>query len=136
MGQEIDNSNFQEADFCEFERRLKEETDILEQMFKDGAFDDSSPVAGYELETWLTDKNGYPSCSNSEFLKRLNDPEVVPELARFNIELNGPPRTLTGKALSLIEKDIERSWNSCIKNCREMDLGMVAIGILPTLRNK
>ena len=131
MGQEIDSCNFQEADFKEFENRLKEETAILKEMFSDGAFDDSKPVAGYELETWLVDRDGIPSCSNEEFLSRLNDPEIVPELAQFNIELNGAPRRLTGKALSLIEKDIERSWNSCSENCAAMDLSILAIGTLP-----
>ncbi|MGD8265501.1 MAG: glutamate--cysteine ligase, partial [Chromatiales bacterium] len=107
MGQEITSSSFSQSDFDEFSRRLREETDLLREMLADNAFDQSDPVAGYELEAWLTNSEGRPSPSNDRFLERLGDPEVVAELALFNIELNGPPRKLTGNALSQMQSDLE-----------------------------
>lgn len=133
MGQEITSSNFSQGDFDDFARRLRQETDLLGQMLSDGAFDISGPVAGYELEAWLTDADGRPSPSNDRFLDRLDDPEVVAELALFNIELNGPPRELTGHALSRMQADLESRWNRCIEVASTMGLGLVAIGTLPTV---
>ena len=83
MGQEITSSNFSQGDFDEFSRRLQDETDLLRQMLSDNAFDQSEPVAGYELEAWLTDAEGRPSPSNDRFLELLGDPEVVAELERI-----------------------------------------------------
>jgi hypothetical protein len=134
MGQEITSSNFSQGDFDEFSRRLQEETDLLRQMLSDNAFDQSEPVAGYELEAWLTDAEGRPSPSNDRFLELLGDPEVVAELALFNIELNGPPRKLTGHALSQMQSDLEARWGRCIETAGHMGLNLIAIGTLPTVR--
>jgi gamma-glutamyl:cysteine ligase YbdK (ATP-grasp superfamily) len=134
MGQEITSSSFSQSDFDEFSRRLQQETDLLRQMLSDNAFDQSEPVAGYELEAWLTDSQGRPSPSNDRFLEMLGDPEVVAELALFNIELNGPPRKLTGHVLSQMQADLEARWESCVETAREMGLNLVAIGTLPTVR--
>ena len=133
MGQEITTSSFSQGDFDEFARRLRQETDLLGQMLADNAFDTSDPVAGYELEAWLTDADGRPSPSNDRFLDRLADPEVVAELALFNIELNGPPRKLAGNALSQMQADLEARWKHCCETASAMGLGMVAIGTLPTV---
>ncbi len=133
MGQEITSSSFSQSDFDEFSRRLQEETELLRQMLSDNAFDQSEPVAGYELEAWLTDTEGRPSPSNDRYLEKLGDPEVVAELALFNIELNGPPRQLTGHALSQMQSDLEARWARCIETAGEMGLGLIAIGTLPTV---
>jgi hypothetical protein len=103
-------------------------------MLSDNAFDQSEPVAGYELEAWLTDAEGRPSPSNDRFLEQLGDPEVVAELALFNIELNGPPRKLTGNALSQMQTDLEARWSWCVDTAGEMGLNLVAIGTLPTVK--
>ena len=113
MGQEITTSSFSQGDFDEFARRLRQETDLLGQMLADNAFDTSDPVAGYELEAWLTDADGRPSPSNDRFLDRLADPEVLAERALFNIERNGPPRKLAGNALSRMQADLEARWKHC-----------------------
>ena len=134
MGQEITTSSFSQGDFDEFSRRLQDETDLLRQMLSDNAFDQSEPVAGYELEAWLTDAEGRPSPSNDRFLELLGDPEVVAELALFNIELNGPPRKLTGHALSQMQSDLEARWGRCIETAGHMGLNLIAIGTLPTVR--
>ncbi len=134
MGQEITSSSFSQSDFDEFSRRLQEETDLLRQMLSDNAFDQSEPVAGYELEAWLTDTEGRPSPSNDRFLAKLGDPEVVAELALFNIELNGPPRKLTEHALSQMQSDLEARWDRCVETAGQMGLKLIAIGTLPTVR--
>ncbi len=134
MGQEITSSSFSQSDFDEFSRRLQEETELLRQMLSDNAFDQSGPVAGYELEAWLTDAEGRPSPSNDRFLEKLGDPDVVAELALFNIELNGPPRQLTGHALSQMQSALEARWARCIETAGEMGLGVIAIGTLPTVQ--
>lgn len=135
MGQDIDQCHFKKYDFIEFNRRLKDETALLKEMFEEEALESDKTIAGYELETWLVNKDGLPSSSNERFLSSLNNPEVVSELAQFNIEINGPPEVLSGNALSKMEADITERWKACTANAQKMNLDMVSIGILPTLQN-
>ena len=81
MGDEIAHSQFSAADFERFDQRLKEETRLLGQWFKDGAFSSRVPVCGLELEAWLIDEQALPAPVNQQFLDSMNDPLVVPELA-------------------------------------------------------
>ena len=94
MGQEITETRFSEDDFARFGRRLAYETQRARQAWADGEFAEAGCVAGFELEAWLIDRNFYPVACNQAFLARLADPLVVPELSRFNIELNGTPQPL------------------------------------------
>ena len=113
MGQEITQSSFSDEDFARFDARLAEETQLLGEQLVAGHFDDAPPVAGYELEAWLVDKNADPAPRNVEYLKLLNDPEVVPELSTFNVELNGAAETLTGHAISSLYEALVARWDRC-----------------------
>lgn len=133
MGQEINNSDFHEHDFEQFHQRLAAETQLLEEMLSEGKLDGSPPLAGYELEAWLIDDKGNPAPRNAQFLKALADPEVVAELATFNVELNGPPQTLADHALSRLQQSLEASWLRCREMAESMGLRLLASGILPTI---
>jgi gamma-glutamylcysteine synthetase len=136
MGQEINSSNFQQCDFEQFHQRLAAETRLLGEMLRNGKLDSSDPVAGYELEAWLIDAIGNPAPQNAQFLKSLADPDVVAELATFNVELNGPPEPLAGHALSRMQQSLEANWLRCRRVADSMGLHLLVLGILPTIRPK
>lgn len=91
MGQEIARTAFSEADYCACATRLAQETAMLRALADRGGFTEGSFVAGFELEAWLLDHAGRPNPVNEAYLRALDDPLVVPELSRFNVELNAPP---------------------------------------------
>lgn len=134
MGQEIAETRFSEDDFARFGRRLAYETQRARRAYADGEFAEAGCVAGFELEAWLIDRNFYPVACNQAFLARLADPLVVPELSRFNIELNGTPQRLCGNALSQLEDELAATWNRCLRTAHEEGATVIAIGTLPTLR--
>lgn len=134
MGQEILRTRFSRRDFEEFNQRLQNETELLKQWFRDKHFVGEKYVGGFELETWLVDEKYQPVPRNSEFIKKLNSPLVTPELAKFNVELNGEPRQLRGNALQLIHEELTHTWEICNQMANDMDMQMVMTGILPTLR--
>ena len=136
MGQDIRTSRFEEQDFLEFEERLLEETRLLEQWFSEGRFAEDSPVGGFEAEAWLIHADCSPAPENESFLARLRNPDVVPELAKFNVEINTPPLVLQGSALTFMETNLRRNWNHCNEIARDMDLELLATGILPTLNDR
>ena len=103
MGQEIHRIHFYPEDFARFESRLAEETELLGEWLRSGRFSRSGYVGGFELESWLIDRNYFPTPTNESYLERLSNPLVVPELSKFNVEINGTPQLLTGNALSQLE---------------------------------
>ncbi|WP_437206235.1 glutamate--cysteine ligase [Planctomicrobium sp. SH664] len=134
MGQEIAQSHFSRSDFVRFERRLVSEMALLHESFRTNRFAERPPVIGLELEAWLVDATGAPQPRNAEFLRSMDSPLVVAELARHTIEFNVEPQPLTGIALRLMQKDLSETWQAAQRVAGEHELQVAAIGILPTLQ--
>lgn len=121
MGREISSDEI----LCEdtFLSRLRSETSLVMQWFKDSAFDPAAPAfCGLELEAWLMDQDGLPSERNLEFLTRLNDSAMVPELAAFNFEFNSQPHRLDDRCFSDFEDGVARHWNQARNSARTLGL--------------
>jgi gamma-glutamyl:cysteine ligase YbdK (ATP-grasp superfamily) len=134
MGDEIADRFFAAEDFSTFRARLDEETALLEQLFRHRGFSERGNMAGFELEAWLVDEMGNPAPRNAEYLSALDNPLVVPELASFNIELNGSPTALQGRAFSRLQDELDATLGACRQVAQRMGLGIVTIGILPTVQ--
>ena len=134
MGQEIDQTQFNDQVFAEYQRRLTAETELLGCQLAEGCFSRIGEVGGYELESWLVEHNYFPSPINQRFLDRLNNPLVVHELSRFNVELNGVPQPLKGDALTAMSLEMNQNWQACQEVAHGMDSVLMMIGILPTVR--
>ena len=87
MGDEISRSEFSNEDLREFKARLRDESRILMNWFKNDHFETTEGKCGFELEAWLVDKNYQPSPINEPFLENVANPLVVPELSKFNFEI-------------------------------------------------
>lgn len=136
MGDEISSSHFSQADFEAFEQRLGRETVLLRRWFEEQVFSDAVPVCGLELEAWLIDERASPAAMNQALMEQLNDPMVVPELAKFNVELNVQPQSLSGRALSLLEQELQRTWKRCESVAAGLGARLVMTGILPSVRQQ
>ena len=73
---------------------------------------------------------------NGELLQRLDSPLVVPELSRFNVELNGTPQAMRAGALRRLEQELEQTWGHCLEVANEIEASMMMVGILPTVREQ
>ena len=133
MGNEISGERFSREDFYRFSGRLRQETALLTQWYREGSIAERPLRMGYELEAWLTDRSGRPAPANDDFLERLSDPDVVHELARFNVELNGDPRWLRGDPFGSTHRQLDSLWERCSRVAGEMELRPIMIGILPTV---
>ncbi|MGR8949364.1 MAG: glutamate-cysteine ligase family protein [Gammaproteobacteria bacterium] len=136
MGSEVPHRFFDADDFSHFRERLDEETALLKELFDSGGFSERGDVAGFELEAWLVDDNGEPTPDNDKFLDKLRSSLVVPELAKFNIELNGSPCALTGKVFSRLHDELAATWQQCQSTANAMGCGVVAIGTMPTAKEE
>ncbi len=136
MGQEINRTRFSEADLEQFSSRLAGETAALRSFAQAGGFKDVRYVAGFELEAWLLDHAGLPNPVNEAYLRALSDPLVVPELSRFNVELNAPPVEVGAGVLAAMEASLLATWDRCQQVAHGMDAVLAMIGILPTIREQ
>ncbi len=134
MGNEIPSSHFKPEDLKRFNERLQQETKIIDKWFSQDRFASEPNMFGYELEAWLIDKNYQPAPVNEQFLKTLNNPLVVPELASFNIELNSLPQHLSGYVFSDMQQNLNQIFNLCRQQAQLLGSDMLAIGILPTVK--
>jgi gamma-glutamyl:cysteine ligase YbdK (ATP-grasp superfamily) len=133
MGQEIEAARFTPDDFVEYAEHLRAETVLLGEWFSDDVFSPRDRMGGFELEAWLIDSESRPAPLNETFLKHLDNPMVVPELARFNVELNDHPQHLWGSALSRFEASLGATWQQCRQAAADLHIRLLMIGILPTL---
>jgi hypothetical protein len=135
MGQEITNTDFTETDEVVFRKKLREETKILKRWFDDRIFDDSTPKCGLELEAWLVTKDFVPEPIGDLFIRTLDHPLVVPEISKFNFELNTDPFPIEGSVFSTLEEKLFNLWKKCEDQAENMGLRALMIGTLPTLRD-
>ncbi len=134
MGQEITHSSFSEEDFRRFRDRVVAETALLEQWLADGLLDDGDPMAGSEIEAWLVNDRGLPAPQNDRFLRRMDDPMVVPELSTFNVELNTEPVPFAGGMFDRMHRKLASLWQRCEAVAGADGAHMLMIGILPTVQ--
>ncbi len=93
-------------------------------------------ICGFEVEAWLLDRNYFPHSINERFLEVLDDPLVVPELSRFNVELNCTPLPIGGSTFRRAESELTALWLHCTTAAQGLDANMVMIGTLPTIRKE
>ncbi len=136
MGNEIPSDHFSLEDHQLFNAQLQQETSIFDQWFSQNRFADEQRMFGYELEAWLVDENCRPLPANEQFLKMLNHPLVVPELASFNVELNSLPQHLSGSAFSDMQHNLNQIFGLCRRQAQLLNGDILTIGILPTVRQK
>jgi hypothetical protein len=134
MGQEIERFRFDLPAFDRFRARVREETRRLDGWFHAGAMAETPYVAGFELEAWLVDHNLFPAPINQPYLSALANRLVVPELSKFNIELNGTPQPLGPGALLRLEQEFAGTWRECVRVAHDFGASLIMIGILPTIR--
>jgi len=99
-------------------------------------FEANPAQVGLEIELNLVDERGMPSMRNADVLDAIADPAWATELGQFNLEINVPPRQLTGDAVADLEREVRASLNAADTNARDIGSRLVMIGILPTLQKK
>jgi len=136
VGQEIDRTRFEPEDYIRFGACLAEETALLAEQEHSGQLSDECCQIGFEVEAWLVDRYLLPAPRNVEFLAALDSPLVVPELSRFNVELNGTPQPLRGQPFARLEAELTSTWRHCLDSAHDLGCALVLVGILPTVREQ
>ncbi|HEX6404168.1 MAG TPA: glutamate-cysteine ligase family protein [Pseudonocardiaceae bacterium] len=108
--------------------------DALAQMLAGDSFAASAACMGLELELNLVDDNVDPAMANQRVLEHIDDPAFQTELGQHNIEINVAPRPLAADEALGLERELRAGLNTANDAAHSAGVGLVMIGILPTLR--
>jgi gamma-glutamyl:cysteine ligase YbdK (ATP-grasp superfamily) len=134
MGRDIQPIKISGEDRRNYREKLRRSLDVFDRMLRESIFDTNLSLVGQEIELNLVDENGEPSMRNAAVLDAIANPAWATELGQFNIEINVPPRALSGDALAALEDEIRADLNAADTKARGSGSRLVMIGILPTLR--
>lgn len=105
-------------------------------MLEDARFERRDDLAGVEIELHLVDDHGAPLFRNQEVLAATGNMAVQSELGSFNVELNVPPRGLSGTAALGLEGDMRAMLNAVERRAQSRGIRTLMVGILPTLEQE
>jgi gamma-glutamyl:cysteine ligase YbdK (ATP-grasp superfamily) len=133
VGQEVDSAAFSRADRTRYRLKMRRCLDALAQMLDEGNFDREHQLTGLELELSLIDATAQPAMRNAQVLADLADPSVQTELGKFNLEINTPPRPISGDGLAGYETELLAQVDRLTRRAQGYGARVVMIGVLPTL---
>jgi len=133
MGEEIQQDNFEQADYDRFQQKLEQETEFVRSLFAKRAFDNSSRMLGYELELCLADSSGHPSKINTQVIDAAANPLFTTELAKFNMEINGNPFPYETNVFSRVEADLDTLFQQAEDAAERYDSQIGMFGVFPSV---
>jgi len=117
-----------------FMRALLNDLRALAFMLQEGLVERGVQRLGAEQEMFLIDREMRAAPLSIEVLAKANEPRLTTEIARFNLEANVTPQTLSGPCFSLIEKELRDLIASARQGANAFGADVLLAGILPTLR--
>jgi len=133
MGVEIQQDQFSPEDHTSFGRKIRDNLKALQQVLAQPGFGAGPMSLGAELECYLVDSNGHPANCNQAILQQMADPQLTPELNRFNLEYNLNPQPFAGAPFAAFERDLQRTLAAIAPCAQRLNATLLPIGILPTL---
>jgi len=133
MGRDIQAIKITGEDRRKYRAKLARSLDTFARMLQERLFETDVARVGQEIELNLVDDQGTPSMQNADVLAAIADPAWATEVGQFNLEINVPPRELSGDAIAGLEEEIRGSLNAGDAKARSVGSRLVMIGILPTL---
>jgi gamma-glutamyl:cysteine ligase YbdK (ATP-grasp superfamily) len=134
MGRDVPAITISPQDRRAYREKVRRCLDVFARMLRESRFDAEPRQVGLEIELNLADELGRPALTSDRVLASIADPAWATELGQFNLEINIPPRPLTGDALSALEREIRASLNHAEQRAARCQSHLVMIGMLPTLR--
>jgi len=117
-----------------FMKALLEDLRALAFMLENGRVESGVRRIGAEQEMFLIDRDFRPAPLSVEVLKRADDARLTTEIARFNLEANLTPLTLSGSCFSQMEQELQELIAVARKSAEGLGADILLSGILPTLQ--
>src|SRR5215475_5441195 len=106
MGRDVPSITVTHDDRRAYREKVRQCLDVFARMLRESRFGTEPRQVGIEMEVNIVDSDGLPAMTNTTVLAAIADPSWASELGRFNLEINVPPRLLTGNALTSLESGV------------------------------
>jgi hypothetical protein len=133
MGRDVPSITVTRQDRRAYREKVRQCLDVFARMLRESRFDTEPRQVGIEMELNLVDADGLPAMTSTTVLDAIADPSWASELGRFNLEINVPPRQLTGDSLSALERDVRGKLAHAAARAERTGSRLVMVGILPSL---
>ncbi len=133
MGEQNIHVNTSEEDRLIFLQHLLNDLKALERIHKAGMIEDDVIRIGAEQEFCLVNEQWRPASNAMEVLQELDDNHFTTELARFNLEINLDPVTLSGGAFSQMGNQLDQLMKKAKSAADKHGSKIVLTGILPSI---
>jgi hypothetical protein len=133
MGRQMSELAFDRQQRQIHREKVRRCLDALARMLSEEKFAFPRQHMGLEIELNLVDEHLAPAMANTVVLEKIADPSFTTELGQHNLEVNVPPRPLSGKEFLGLEEDLLASLNSANAKAGDAGAELVMIGMLPTL---
>lgn len=134
MGEGAIDAVYTKHDLARYREKTQRCLNALALMLAGDHFSPGPEQMGLELELNLIDDNVDPAMANQTVLEHIDDPAFQTELGQHNIEINVAPRPLAADEALELERELRDGLNTANDAARAAGVGLVMIGILPTLR--
>ncbi|MBT2445238.1 glutamate--cysteine ligase [Streptomyces sp. ISL-36] len=136
MGEKVVADGFGLSDRQRYRRKLQQCLAGLARLLADKRFDRPRNLMGLEIELNLAGADGMPRMVNGAVLDRIASSDFQTELGMFNLEVNIAPHRLGGRVFDRLAEELRTGLGYADRKAREVDAGVVMIGILPTLAQR
>lgn len=133
MGEKVEAGSFGLSDRQHYRGKLRQCLTGLARLLEEERFDRPKNLMGLEIELNLAGADGTPRMMNAQVLERIASRDFQTELAMFNLEVNIAPHRLGGRVFDQLAEELRTSLAYAHRKAKEVDAGIVMIGILPTL---
>ncbi|MER7956621.1 glutamate-cysteine ligase family protein [Streptomyces sp. NPDC096030] len=133
MGEKVVADGFDLSDRQRYRRKLQQCLAGLARLLAEKRFDRPRNLMGLEIELNLAGADGMPRMVNGAVLERIASTDFQTELGMFNLEVNIAPHRLGGRVFDRLAEELTTGLGYADRKARELDAGVLMIGILPTL---
>lgn len=133
MGEKVVADGFALSDRQRYRRKLQQCLAALARLLDERRSDRPRNLIGLEIELNLAGSDGMPRMVNGAVLERIASSDFQTELGMFNLEVNIAPHRIGGRVFDRLAEELRIGLGYADRKAREVDSGVVMIGILPTL---
>ncbi|MEC9038601.1 MAG: hypothetical protein VX787_03585 [Pseudomonadota bacterium] len=134
MGLSIKQSEFTAEEFDRFSAKVRTDLTALTRLLNRPGFGEGASSIGAEIEFYIVNPNLHVQPINTDIAASVQDPQLTVEINRFNLEYNLSPQAFKGAPFARTEQELLKAMQRINQHAAPLNGELVAIGILPTLR--
>lgn len=116
-----------------FVQQILTDLQALGKLLEEEKFEENNVRIGAELELNFLDSDYNPNPIGHEIYQTVKPENVTTEYARFNLEINSDPILLSGRSLSRLKRNINKSYKLLSREAKKRNSKILLSGIIPTL---